>query len=304
MRNPRGPLDATKRMGTSRSAQSPRDLRTSRQLAVTENSDRPAPDFNSDTRPTTGRWGLSEALLAWVSSVFLSTLAYIGLLSAGGYSAFTPQRPGGHIGRSVGQLANGDALSDDAVPLIWQMLLLFPGWIILLGVAWFSAVAFGHSRPGWSLKGTPSDVLTGIAGGLFLQVPMMVIVAIIMQLVIGDFAPSGRALALIDSIDSPLAVVLLFLAVAVGAPVVEELFYRGIIQGALVERWGPVIGIGASSIIFGAVHLSFIEMAPLTVAGLGFGFLAWKSGRLLPAVIAHMTFNTFTLVLLFASTSG
>ncbi len=259
---------------------------------------------DSNAPVTTGRWGTGEAVLAWISSVFVSTAAYIALLSIGGYSPFTPQRPGGHIGRIVGQIANGEAPNDDSVPLIWNMLLLVPGWIILLGVSWVAAGAFGHSRPGWSLTGTKSDVLVGIASGLFLQVPIMIVVGILMQLILGEFAPSGRALALVDSIDSPLAVIALFLAVAVGAPIVEELFYRGVLQGALVERMGPVLGIGLTSVIFGAVHLSAIEFAPLAVAGLGFGVLAWKRDRLLPAIVAHMAFNTFTLVLLFASTGG
>lgn len=271
---------------------------------MARDSDPPSPAAGSDAPITQGRWGIGEAILAWVTSVFLSTVLYIGLLAAGGYSAFTPERPGGYLGRTVAQISNGEVPTNDAVPLIWQMLILFPGWVILLGVAWLAAGAFGHARPGWSLKGTSSDVVVGIASGLFLQIPIMVVVGIIMQLILGEFAPSGRALALVDSIDSPIAVILLFLAVAVGAPIVEELFYRGIVQGALVERLGPVFGIGIASIIFGAVHLSTIEFAPLAVAGLGFGLLAWKRGRLLPAIVAHMAFNTFTLVLLFASTGG
>jgi membrane protease YdiL (CAAX protease family) len=249
-----------------------------------------------------GVWGLGEALLAWTMSIFVSTALYLGLLTLGDYSALSAHRPGGHIGRTTAQVVSQEDLRNDAVPLIWQMLTLVPGWILLLGVAWISAGMFNHARPGWSLRGTPGDVSIGIAGGLILQVPVMVIVAILMQAILGDFAPSGRALTLIDSIESPLAVVVLFLAVAVGAPIAEELFYRGLIQGSLVDRFGPVIGIGVSSIIFGAVHLSWIEFAPLTIAGLGFGLLAWKRGRVLPAIIAHITFNTFTLILLFSTT--
>ena len=228
----------------------------------------------------------------------------MALLAAGNYSTPGPERPGGHIGRAVGQIANGETPNDDSIPLIFSLLLLVPGWIVLLGVVWLAAGIFGHSRPGWSLRGTWSDVRVGVLSGVLLQVPILVIVGIIMQLVLGEFEPSGRALALVDSVNSPLAVVVLFLTVAVGAPIVEEMFYRGVVQGALVERIGPVAGIGLTSLLFGIVHLSLIELAPLTVAGLGFGLLAWKRGRLLPAIVAHMTFNTYTLILLFASTGS
>jgi membrane protease YdiL (CAAX protease family) len=267
--------------------------------------DSPAPaDQVSALAPGHRHWGLGEAALAWVASIFVGSTVYIGVLQAGNYSAFTAERPGGHLGRTVAQLTNGDPLRNDAVPLLWQMLLLVPGWIALLGVSWLAAGALQRVRQGWSLRGELSDVPVGIGVGLFLQIPMMIIVGIVMQAILGDFEPSGRALALIDGIDGPLDIVVLVLAVAVGAPIVEELFYRGIIQASLVRRFGPIIGIGVASLIFGAVHLSLIELAPLTVAGLGFGIIAWRSGRLLPAVIAHMAFNSFTLVLLFASTSG
>ena len=250
---------------------------------------------------TSGRWGVGESVLAWTASVFLGTMIFVAVLSAGDYQAFGPERPGGYLGRTLGQLANGDTPSNDALPLIGQMLLLIPGWLILLGVSWVAAGALGHGRPGWSLKGKTSDVPIGIVAGLLLQVPVMVVVARIMFQILGDFSPSGRALALIDSITSPVALILLVLAVGVGAPVVEELFYRGVLQGALVEKFGPVVGITLASIVFGAVHMSLIEFAPLAIAGAGFGFLAWKFDRLLPAIVAHMSFNMFTLTILLAS---
>jgi len=246
---------------------------------------------------------MTEAVIAWISAVFLSTFFYTGILELGDYTARAPQRPGGHLGRTAGQLASGEPLRDNAVPLVWQMLSLVPGWIVLLGVSWFAAGLMGHER-GWKIGRERNDVLQGIAVGVLLQIPTMAIVQSIIQLVIGDFEPSGRALTLIDSINSPQALILLVLGVAVGAPIVEELFYRGIIQRALIDRLGGVAGWLLASIIFGAVHLSLIEFFPLTVAGLGFGWLAWRTGRLLPAIIAHVTFNSFTVAVLLANAAA
>jgi len=167
------------------------------------------------------------------------------------------------------------------------------------------AGALGHERVGWSLRGEPSDIALGVFSGAALQVPLLVIVVLIMQAIFGDFEQSGRALALVDLADTWPKVILLVAAVGVGAPIVEEMFYRGVVQRWLVDAVGPVLGIGIASVIFGAVHLSLIEFVPLTVVGVILGILFWKTGRLLPAVIAHMTFNMFTLVnLLVASRSG
>lgn len=267
---------------------------------MTSNGDSVAP---ADAVRPSPRWGLGEAIPAWVASAMFSILFYGGLLAVGDYSPFSPERPGGYLGRTVGQLANGEVPRNDAVPVIWRMASLVPGWIVMLGVAWFLASITGKERRGWDLRGKVSDIPLGIGAGVFIQVPILTIVGILMTLVLGDFAPSGRAQELVDSLNSPFAYAALIIGVAIGAPVVEELFYRGIIQGALVDKFGDMPGLIIASVIFGAVHFNWIEFIPLAVAGFGFGLLAVKTGRLLPSIIAHMTFNAFTLVFLFATTS-
>lgn len=263
--------------------------------------DAPRKPSPHDTATRSPRWGLREALLAWVAATFVGVVSFLAVLTIGGYSPRVPERPGGYIGRAFAQTATGDPLVDDAVPVLWQMLTLVPGWIVLLGVAWFVAGVLGHDRRGWHIGRTPSDIPLGIAAGLFLQVPVMVMVSIIMQGILGDFSPSGRALTLIDAAaTSPVSIIAVVVAVAIGAPIVEELFYRGIVQGALVERLGWP-GVVIASAIFGAVHLNMIEFFPLTVAGLAFGLLAYGTGRLLPAIVAHMAFNGFTLAVLFGA---
>lgn len=250
-------------------------------------------------------WGPAEAALAWPAAVFVGTLSYILVLEAGDYSSAIPERPGGHLGRTAAQLASDQVLRDDTMPLEWQMLLLVPGWIVLLGVSWVFAGALGHDRPGWSLRGHLSDIPLGVLSGALLQVPILVIVMVIIQAIFGDIEQSGRALALVDLADTWPKVIALVAAVGIGAPIVEEMFYRGLVQRWLVDAVGPVLGIGVASVIFGAVHLSLIEFVPLTVVGVVLGILYWKTGRLLPAIIAHTTFNMFTLVnLLVASRSG
>ncbi len=249
-------------------------------------------------------WGIAEALLAWPAAVMVGTIGYLLVLQVGGYSSSIPERPGGHFGRAVAQLAAGEELRDDSVPLVWQMLLLVPGWIMLLGICWLFAGALGHTRDGWSLRGKASDIPAGVFAGAVLQLPILMIVLVIVQAIFGEIEQSGRALALVDMADTWPKVALLVLFVGVGAPIVEELFYRGVVQRWLVETAGPAIGITIASVIFGAVHLSLIEFAPLATVGAVLGYLYWRTGRLLPAIIAHTTFNMITLVnLLVASRS-
>lgn len=246
-------------------------------------------------------WGLAEAAFGWIGFQIVGAVAAVTAWQLGDWSFTTPARPGGHIGRAVGQLASGSRLEDDAAPIVAQLLLLAPGWIAMLGGAWYFARALGRSRPGWAIRTRPIDVPLGIATGVLLQVPVIGILYAVLQRIFGDFAPSNRAQTLIDRVDTPLKVTLLILFVAVGAPVVEELFYRGLVQRTLVDRFGAIGGVAATGVIFGAVHFSLVELPALAVAGFAFGALAQRTGRLGPAIIAHVTFNLFTIVFLLLS---
>jgi membrane protease YdiL (CAAX protease family) len=93
-------------------------------------------------------------------------------------------------------------------------------------------------------------------------------------------------------------VVLLVLIVGIGAPIVEEIFYRGLLQRSLIRRVGARWGIALASLAFGAAHLQPLQFPALTLAGVLFGVLAHRYGRLGPAIAAHMVFNLTAVVAL------
>lgn len=81
----------------------------------------------------------------------------------------------------------------------------------------------------------------------------------------------------------------------------EELIFRGLLQRALVGRFGAVAGIGLATALFGAAHLpagfGFAGLA--TLAGLGCGLAFHYSGdRLWVAVFLHGAVNSLHLLLL------
>lgn len=91
----------------------------------------------------------------------------------------------------------------------------------------------------------------------------------------------------------------LFVAVVVvGAPLFEEIFFRGVLLGVLRQRFGRVLGVAASALVFGATHFQIMLLPGLAAAGLVFAFLADRTGRLGPAVWAHLAFNATTVVML------
>jgi hypothetical protein len=99
---------------------------------------------------------------------------------------------------------------------------------------------------------------------------------------------------------------LALLAVAVIAPISEEIIFRGFtfrwLQGRL-PLWGAVL---VSAAIFSAAHVGWAEptlFLPVFLSGILLAYVYAKSGSLWPGVIVHMTINIVG-VLLILSSSG
>lgn len=86
-----------------------------------------------------------------------------------------------------------------------------------------------------------------------------------------------------------LVVLLIFLAV--GAPLVEELFFRGLVLRSLMERVPPAAAIVISSLLFALAHFEAVQFAGLAIFGVVLALMAWKTGRLAPSIGAHAAFN-------------
>ncbi|MGE8505391.1 MAG: lysostaphin resistance A-like protein [Pseudomonas sp.] len=94
---------------------------------------------------------------------------------------------------------------------------------------------------------------------------------------------------------------LLWLLVNLGVAVLaEELLFRGVLQPALVQRFGAWPGLLLTAALFGAVHLPFSLLFALlaSLAGLGYGLAFHYSGRLSLAVALHGAVNLLHLSLL------
>jgi membrane protease YdiL (CAAX protease family) len=101
----------------------------------------------------------------------------------------------------------------------------------------------------------------------------------------------------------PMTTVVPMLLIAIlAAPLSEEIAFRGYAMSLIRRRFSPIAALIITSVIFAAVHLTQGLSAPKLIvyflAGLTFGFVALRTGSLLPAMAVHafgdLTF--FTLV--------
>lgn len=82
------------------------------------------------------------------------------------------------------------------------------------------------------------------------------------------------------------------------AAVAEEALFRRVAFGRL-ERWGPVIAIGGSAVLFGLVHVPAYGAAALPVdvgAGLLFGWQRWASGTWTVPAATHAVANVMAVL--------
>jgi membrane protease YdiL (CAAX protease family) len=86
-------------------------------------------------------------------------------------------------------------------------------------------------------------------------------------------------------------------------PVVEELFFRGLILRALVrvfERAGPAIGptlaVVTTGIVFGLAHFEALQLLGLAAFGVILSVMAYRFKRLGPSIFAHATFNLLAIL--------
>ncbi|MGI6358610.1 MAG: CPBP family intramembrane glutamic endopeptidase [Bacillota bacterium] len=84
------------------------------------------------------------------------------------------------------------------------------------------------------------------------------------------------------------------------APLMEELFTRGMLYGWLRRQVGVKKGLIISSLLFAVLHFNGLGLISFFVTGLLFGALYERTGSLAPGMIAHATHNLISVVLALA----
>jgi sodium transport system permease protein len=85
-------------------------------------------------------------------------------------------------------------------------------------------------------------------------------------------------------------VVSLFLF-AVTPAICEEVVFRGVILRGLLTKLPPATAIALTAAMFGIFHIDVYRLIPTTLLGGMLGFIAWRSGSLGPAILAHFLNN-------------
>ncbi|HEX2850152.1 MAG TPA: CPBP family intramembrane glutamic endopeptidase [Acidimicrobiales bacterium] len=234
------------------------------------------PSVDAATAPG---WGLLDAVGAYAVAIVASTI------TAGLAMAITGDS------RSVGTTVAGTVG-------LWIGFAGVPA--VVVGLRHLGSLA-GALR----LRARAVDVPVGVVAG---AVSSWVLVRLVYALLLLTGLMHQQQL---DRLDDPArnlfsratgpGIVAIVLVVVVGAPIVEELFFRGFLQRALVARVGTLWGIVLTAVVFALTHFEALQFAGLVAFGVVLGVLAHRSERLGPGIVAHMTFNAITVAILLAT---
>lgn len=86
------------------------------------------------------------------------------------------------------------------------------------------------------------------------------------------------------------------IAVAVVAPIVEELLYRGLGYGLLTQFMFPFPAILITGLAFGLGHGLVLGLPVLAFFGITLAWLRWQTGSVYPGMIVHGCFNGLALL--------
>lgn len=224
--------------------------------------------------PVAHRWGLPEALIGFGVGLVVSLLTAAIAEAATGYNA-----------NSSAPLPVAVIVAN--VAGLWAGLAVAAVYASRRHGTGSLAADFGWRVGAWW------DLPVGAAVGLACQYALIPLLYL-------PFEAFDRSLS--DQLSQPVhrdtgaahtvpevAVLLLFLAV--GAPLIEELFFRGLLLRALLGRMPVPLAVLLTSVFFGLAHFEVVQFAGLAAFGVVLAFLAWRTRRLGLSIGAHMAFN-------------
>jgi membrane protease YdiL (CAAX protease family) len=89
------------------------------------------------------------------------------------------------------------------------------------------------------------------------------------------------------------------LVVAIIAPIVEELFFRGFVYASFRQRWGVATAAILSSVLFALFHQDPFTYIPIVIIGIALALLYENTGSIWPSVMLHSLNNLISIVVLY-----
>lgn len=192
--------------------------------------------------------------------------------------------------------------SSSEIPMWGFGVLQVPLWAVYL----LTVVVAGSKGTGvvdaFGLRIRALDPLVGLVIGVLCQLVVLPLLYLpIFELTGTDSEELSRpAKELASGAQTPWGWFLFAVLVGLVAPLIEELFFRGLMLRSLSKRpMSVTAAVVVSSFVFAGLHFQALQFAGLFVFGIVLAVLAVATGRLGPSVFAHVGFNATTVLVLY-----
>lgn len=136
--------------------------------------------------------------------------------------------------------------------------------------------------------------------GLFVTIPA----ALLWVQIIGEDANSAAGEVFSGLRASWGWAVAVFVLIAVIAPICEEIVYRGLLWGAVEQRWGRWVAFGVTTVVFSIAHLEWSRVPLLLVVAIPIGLARLYAANLTASIVAHQVTNLLPGLVLMYTVAG
>ena len=154
---------------------------------------------------------------------------------------------------------------------------------------------------GISLKNFLKNIFYGIVGYIAL-VPVLILILIVTAIIINvtKYVPPRQPVVELFLKEKGLAFLTYSgLFAAIVGPIIEELFFRGFMYGALKKHIGIFWSMMATAAVFAALHAHLVGFIPIMALGILLAYLYEKTGTLVSSITVHMIHNLSMVLLVF-----
>jgi membrane protease YdiL (CAAX protease family) len=179
-------------------------------------------------------------------------------------------------------------------------------WTPMVGACLYTSrrLGTGNPRVDFGIEFQWRDVLRGL-GVWFVGV---LCVGFVLQFLPDNVRRGGNTEVARHFEHNTAGIAVVLLIGIVGAPLIEELFFRGLLLRGLVDRVPRELAIVLQALVFGLLHASPVRgisnvnvVAATATLGIVVGVTAAHYRRLGPGMVAHATQNTLALLLVLAT---
>ena len=226
--------------------------------------------------PLAVRWGLPDALIAWVVGIAAAVFAAVPFLGAGG------------------KIPEAQEVTATLVLLVVQNVAIVSCLVVVSRYKGLGSLcrdfgfAFERGDLVWVLAGVGLAVVAGL---MVLPITELAGLKDSSQDVVQTFE---RSAGVAEKIGVGLGVVLV-------APITEELLFRGVLLRGLMRRTTPMVAVTVAAVIFALVHVlgdlgTGYYVPAFLLLGLVSGWRAVVTGRIGESICLHAGFNLLAAI--------